>query len=512
MNLLGVLARLSSMTMLSRIMGFVRDTVVARIFGAGAAMDAFVVAFRLPNLLRRIFAEGAFSQAFVPILADYKQNRLPEETRVFVQNVAGMLLFALFMVTALGVLAAPAVIWATAGGFAKDGTRFELAVSLLRVVFPYILLISLSSFVGSILNTYSRFSVPAFTPVLLNVSFIVFAVFLVPYFHPPVMALGWAVLAGGVLQLAFQLPWLYRLGFFRLPRLRFGDAAVNRVMKQMLPSVIGSSVAQISLVINTLFASFLAAGSVSWMYYADRLMELPSGVIGAAMGTVLLPTLSRHAASGNRQEFSALLDWGLRLSLVLIVPAAAGLAVLGFPLVATLFMYREFTPHDAQMTQYALAAYAIGLPAMIMPRILASGFYAQKNVKTPTKIAIISLSCTQIFNLLLVWHLQHVGLSLAIALGAWVNALLLFTMLRLHELYTPKAGWRGFLLRVLAATAAMAAALWLAQSLLAADWTAMRGMRRALLLLGLVALGAAAYFTALRAMGMRIREFRRKEG
>lgn len=511
MNLITVLARLSSMTMLSRVMGFVRDTIVARIFGAGMAMDAFVVAFRLPNLLRRIFAEGAFSQAFVPMLADYKQKKTPEETQEFVQHVAGMLLFALVVITAIGVLAAPVIIWATASGFAKDGTRFDLAVSLLRVVFPYILLISLSSFVGSILNTYSKFSIPAFTPVLLNVSFIVFAVFFVPFFHPPIMALGWAVLVGGLLQLGFQLPWLYKLGFFRLPKLRFGDAAVTRVMKQMLPSMIGSSVAQVSLVINTLFASYLAAGSVSWLYYADRLMELPSGVIGAALGTILLPGLSKHAASQNAQEFSALLDWGLRLCLLLIVPAAAGLAVLGFPLVATLFMYHEFSLNDAQMTQHALAAYSVGLPGMILVKIFAPAFYARKNVKTPMKIAIVSLVCTQILNLLLVWKLQHVGLSLAIGLGACVNASLLFVVLRAHNIYVPKTGWREFLLRIAVATLVMSAGVCMAQWVLPTDWSGLHGMVRAMYLALLIVVAMILYFGTLLVLGMKPSEFKRSE-
>lgn len=511
MNLLNVLARLSSMTMLSRILGFVRDAIVARIFGAGAAMDAFVVAFRLPNLLRRIFAEGAFSQAFVPILADYKQNQSPENTQKFVQHVAGMLAFALCIVTAIGVLAAPAIIWLTASGLTQDGTRFELAADLLRVVFPYILLISLSSFVGSILNTYSKFAIPAFTPVLLNVSFIVFALFFVPYFDPPIMALGWAVLVGGVLQLAFQLPWLFKLGFLKMPKLNFRDAAVNRVMKQMVPSIIGSSAAQISLVINTIFASYLAVGSVSWMYYADRLMELPSGVIGAALGTILLPTLSKHAAANNQAEFSALLDWGLRLSLLLILPAAAGLAVLGFPLVTTLFMYKEFSLNDAHMTQYALLAYAVGLPAMIMPRILASGFYAQKNVKTPTKIALISLVCTQLFNLLLVWHWQHIGLALAIALGAWVNAILLFIMLRLRALYIPRVGWRQYLLRIAIALGVMCGGLWLVQVWLPAPWAQWSGMMRMSVLLAYLLLAVVLYFGTLLALGWRVRELKRVE-
>ena len=291
MNLLGVLARISSLTMVSRILGFIRDTIIARAFGAGMATDAFFVAFKLPNMLRRIFAEGAFAQAFVPILAEYKQTRSEEATRAFVQHVAGMLSFLLVIVTALGILAAPWVIYISAPGFAQDADKFALSVDLLRVTFPYILLISLSSLVGSILNTYHQFSIPAFTPTFLNISFIVFSLWLAPYFDPPVMALAWAVFVGGIFQLAFQLPMLAKLGFLKLPRLSFKDAAVTRVMKQMMPAMLGVSVAQISLVINTIFASFLQSGSVSWMYYADRLMELPTGVLGVALGTILLPTL-----------------------------------------------------------------------------------------------------------------------------------------------------------------------------------------------------------------------------
>lgn len=512
MNLLGVLARISSMTMLSRVLGFVRDAIVARIFGAGMAMDAFVVAFRLPNLLRRIFAEGAFSQAFVPVLAEYQRNQSPDETQNFVRNVAGVLAFALFIVTMIGVIAAPAVIWLTASGFAQQGgERFDLAVDLLRVVFPYIFLISLSSFVGSILNTYGKFSIPAFTPVLLNVSFIVFAVWFVPYFNPPIMALGWAVLVGGVLQLAFQLPWLYQLGFLRMPKLNWRDSAVRRVMKQMVPSIIGSSVAQISLVINTLFASFLVAGSVSWMYYADRLMELPSGVIGAALGTILLPSLSKHAAGEDLSEFSALLDWGLRLCMLLILPAAVGLAVLSFPLVATLFMYQNFGLHDAKMTQYALMAYAVGLPAMILVKILAPAFYAQKDVKTPMKIAMLSLASTQAFNLLLVWHLQHIGLALAIGLGACVNAAMLFVILRTRQMYVPQSGWKMFMLKIGTALGSMTAILWAVQAYVPLQWENVGGLHRSAQLGLLVLLAMIVYFGVLGAWGMRPRDFKRAE-
>ena len=396
MNLLGALAKVGSLTMVSRILGFVRDAIIARAFGAGMATDAFFVAFKLPNLLRRIFAEGAFSQAFVPILAEYKENKTPEATRDFVQYVAGMLTFALTIVTMIGILVAPWIIYVTAPGFVNQPDKFALSVDLLRIVFPYILLISLSSFVGSILNTYHHFSIPAFTPTFLNISFIVCALFLAPYFDPPVLALAWAVFFGGVLQLVFQLPWLAKRGFLCVPKLNFKHTAVNRVLKQMAPAILGVSVAQISLVINTIFASFLQSGSVSWMYYADRLMELPTGVLGVALGTILLPTLSKHASSKNIEEFSALLDWGLRLCMLLALPASVGLAVLSFPLVATLFMYREFTLNDALMTQNALMAYALGLIGMILVKVLAPGFYALQNIKTPVRVGIFTLVCTQL--------------------------------------------------------------------------------------------------------------------
>ena len=312
MNLLKSLAAVSSITMVSRVLGFVRDTILARIFGAGVATDAFFIAFKLPNLLRRIFAEGAFSQAFVPILAEYKTQQGEEATRTFIAYVSGLLTLVLALVTAIGILAAPWVVWATAPGFVDNAEKYELTTALLRVTFPYILLISLSSLAGAILNTWNRFSVPAFTPTLLNVAMIAFAVLLTPYFNPPIMALAWGVLAGGLAQLLYQLPALKKIGMLVLPRLNLKDAGVWRVLKQMLPAILGVSVSQISLIINTIFASFLVAGSVSWMYYADRLMELPSGVLGVALGTILLPTLAKTYANKDREEYSRILDWGLR--------------------------------------------------------------------------------------------------------------------------------------------------------------------------------------------------------
>ncbi|MDO5640165.1 MAG: murein biosynthesis integral membrane protein MurJ [Neisseria sp.] len=511
MNLLGALAKVGSLTMVSRILGFVRDTIIARAFGAGMATDAFFVAFKLPNLLRRVFAEGAFAQAFVPILAEYKQTRSEEATREFVRHVAGMLSFILVIVTAIGILAAPWVIYVSAPGFAKDADKFALSVDLLRVTFPYILLISLSSFVGSILNTYHKFSIPAFTPTFLNISFIVFALWFAPYFNPPVMALAWAVFAGGILQLGFQLPWLFKLGFLKMPKLDFKDAAVNRVMKQMAPAILGVSVAQISLVINTIFASFLQSGSVSWMYYADRLMELPTGVLGVALGTILLPTLSKHVASDNTQEFSALLDWGLRLCMLLAMPAAVALAVLAFPLVATLFMYKEFTLNDALMTQNALIAYSFGLIGLIVIKVLAPGFYARQNIKTPVKVAVFTLIVTQLMNLVFVGPLQHVGLALAIGLGACLNAGLLYVLLRVKGLYQPGAGWKTFIAKLVLALMVMGGGLWAAQTYLPMQWVEAGGLQKAAQLGGLVVLGVALYFGSLLVLGFRPRHFKRSE-
>lgn len=511
MNLLSILGKLGSMTMLSRILGFIRDMIIARVFGSGDAADAFFTAFKLPNLLRRIFAEGAFAQAFVPVLAEYKQTKSPEATREFVQYIAGMLTFALTVVTAIGVLAAPWIITATATGFSKNPDKFALATDLLRIMFPYILLISLSSFVGSILNTYHKFQIPAFTPVLLNLSFIAFSLFFVPYFDPPITALAWAVFVGGILQLVFQLPWLAKQGFLNLPKLDFKNAAVNRVIKQMMPAVFAASVAQISLVINTIFASFLQSGSISWMYYADRLTELPTGVLGVALGTILLPTLSKHAGGRNPREFSKLLDWGLRLCCLLAAPAALGLAMLAYPLIATMFVSQSFSAHDAIMTKNALIACSFCVIGQIMIKVLAPAFYAQQNIKTPVKVAIVTLIATQLMNLAFIVPLKHVGLSLSVGLGACLNAAFLYILLRVKGLYFPDAGWKRFLAKLAVALAVMGAGLWAAQALTGLEWINVRGWQKALQLAWLVLLGITLYFTTLAALGFRPHHFKRSE-
>ena len=511
MNLLKSLAAVSSLTMVSRVLGFVRDTLIARIFGAGVASDAFVVAFKLPNLLRRIFAEGAFSQAFVPILAEYKTQQGEEATRTFLAYVAGLLTLVLALVTLLGMLAAPWIVWVSAPGFADEPERFALTVDLLRVTFPYILLISLSSLLGAVLNTWNRFSVPAFVPTLLNVSMIIFTVWLSPYFDPPIMALGWAVLVGGLAQFLWQLPALKQVGMLVLPRLSLRDTGVWRVLRQMGPAIFGVSVGQISLIINTIFASFLVAGSVSWMYYADRLMELPSGVLGVALGTILLPALAKTYASADRADYSKLLDWGLRLCFLLVLPCTLALALIAEPLIVSLFQYGKFTAHDSAMTQQALVAYSVGLLALILVKILAPGFYAQQDIKTPVRIAIVSLLATQAMNALFIFviDLRHAGLALSISLAACLNAGLLYWQLRRKGIYLPQPGWAKFLAKLVLAVLVMAAVLLVLMHYMPA-WEE-GGMLLRLLRLGvLVAAGASAYFAVLALLGFRPRDFSRR--
>ncbi len=509
MSLLKTLATVSSLTFISRVLGFLRDLVIARVFGAGFATDAFFVAFKLPNLLRRLFAEGAFSQAFVPILAEYKNRRGEQETRLLVDRVAAVLALALFVVTLLGVLAAPLIIYVTAPGFAATPDKFGLTVDLLRITFPYIFFISLTALAGGILNTYGRFSVPAITPVLLNLSFIGFALWGAPYFDPPVKALAWAVFAGGIAQLALQVPFLARLGLLPRFRLDFKDEGVRRVVRQMGPAVFGVSVGQVSLVINMIFASFLVTGSVSWLYYADRLMEFPIGLLGVALGTILLPSLARHHANRSQQEYSGLLDWGLRLTLLLALPAAVALALLAVPLVATLFHYGAFGADDVFATRRAVIAYSVGLVGLVMVKVLAPGFYARQDIRTPVRIAVVTLALTQVMNFAFVWPLQHAGLALAIGLGACFNAAMLLRGLRRRDIYTPQPGWPLFLFKLAIAVYAMAAVLWLGSGT-DASWLAMGAAARAFHLGWMVVLGAAAYFLVLWLLGFRIADFSKK--
>lgn len=513
MNLLRALVTVSGMTLLSRILGFIRDFVIARAFGAGVATDAFFIASKLPNLLRRLFAEGAFSQAFVPILGEYRNKDSEDDTRLLIDHVASLLLIVLVVVTVLGVIGAPILVYISAPGFAEDAQKFELTVTLTRITFPYILFMSLVALAGGILNSWSRFSVPAFTPVLLNLTFIGMALFAAPYFNPPALALGWAVFLGGILQLAIQIPALRQIKM--LPRLTlhwrqaWDDPGVRRILLLMAPAVIGVSVSQISLLINTIFASFLKTGSVSWLYYADRLMEFPSGMLGAALGTILLPSLSRLHASKNHTEYSKLLDWGLRLTLLLAAPSAVALAILAVPLIATLFLHGAFGVTDVYQTRNALVAYAIGLVGLILVKVLAPGFYARQNVRTPVRIAIIALLATQAMNLAFINWLGHAGLALSIGLAACLNAFLLYQGLRRNQIYQPQPGWLTFIGKLCIALIAMAATLF-AGSSHDISWTQAPILERVTHLAWLVPLGASTYFATLWALGFRLRDFKRR--
>ncbi len=509
MNLLRAAASVSAMTLLSRITGFVRDTLIAIFFGAGLATDAFAVAFRLPNMLRRLFAEGAFSQAFVPILGEYKTRHGDAATRELAGKVLGVLGVVLFVATLAGVVAAPALVYAISAGFAKDADKFALTVTMLRICFPYILFISLVSFAAGLLNTYGSFKAPAFTPVLLNLSFIGFALLATPYFDRPVIALAWAVFFGGIAQLVFQVPFLRRIGMLTAPKWAPRDEGVIRILRLMAPAALGVSVAQVSLLVNTQIASFLGDGAVSWLYFADRLMEFPSALLGVALATVLLPSLVRFHSASDPEAYSRLLDWGLRLALVLALPAALALAMLSVPLIATLFWHGEFLRSDVLMTRQALVAYSVGLAGLVVVKILAPGFYARQDIRTPVKVAIVSLILTQLLNVVLVPWLRHAGLALSISLAACFNAGWLWLLMRRAGAYRPQPGWAAFLLKVFVALYMMGGAIWYGMGS-EQSWFAIAAGPRALKLALVIAGASAAYFAALWAMGFRLRDFRQQ--
>ncbi len=515
MNLLKAALSVSAMTLLSRITGLIREIIGFNLFGAGAAMDAFQVAWRIPNLLRRLFAEGAFSQAFVPVFAEYKNKRGEAETRALAGNVASLLALVLFIVTLIGVIAAPALVYATALGFAGTPEKFELTTQLVRVTFPYIFFISLVAVSAGILNTFSAFKTPAFTPVLLNLSVIACALLLAPHLNQPIMALAWGTLIGGVVQLAFQIPALRRINM--LPRISFAawkfrkDVGVVRILALMAPAILGVSVAQISLLLNTQIASFLQTGSVAWLTAADRLMEFPSAMLGVALGAVLLPSLVKHHADENAAEYSRLLDWGLRLTLVLTLPAALALALLATPLIATLFQHGAFSAQDVLMTRDALIAYSVGLTGIILVKILAPGFYARQNIRTPVKIAVFTLVVTQLFNLAFVPLFKHAGLALSIGLGACVNAGLLYFFMRKQDIFVPQPEWLAFLLKIAVALYVMGGVLfWLSGT--DATWLTATTPEKCWRLTLVVGAGALSYFSSLWLMGFRLNQFSKRLG
>lgn len=513
MNLLKTLATISGMTMLSRITGMLRDMLIAHAFGATAYSDAYNIAFRIPNLLRRIFAEGAFSQAFVPILSEYHDQKGQQATKSLVDSVGTLLTWSLILTSIAGIIAAPALVYALASGFVHYPEKLHITIVMTRVMFPYIALISLVALAGGILNTWREFKIPAFTPVLFNLASLFGSVVLVKFFQQPIYALAVAVIIGGVLQLAIQFPYLIKIGM--LPRISFHpvrafqEPGVKRVLRNMAPAIFAVSASQLSILINTNIASRLVTGSVSWLSYADRLMEFPTALLGVALGTILLPSLSRAHSMDDQKEYSALLDWGLRLTFLLALPAAAGLATLSVPITAVLFHNGEFDATAVIQTSHALVAYGVGLIGLILVKILAPGFYARQNIKTPVKIALGVMVATQIMNMIFIPQLAHVGLALSVGLGACFNAAFLFILLRRHGIYRPAPGWLFFFTRQAVALACMAAtACYLNRQF---DWIAMQNhmLYRATCLAGILLACMLIYFVGLFAMGFRFRDFKR---
>ena len=503
----------SGMTLISRVLGLVRDIVFARYFGASLVMDAFLVANRIPNMLRRFFAEGAFSAGFVPVMARYRERHDHREAREFVDAIAGTFGIILFLVTLAGVIAAPLLVAVVAPGFIGDDGRFELSSLMLRFTFPYLFFVSLTAFAGGVLNTYGRFGVPAFTPVLLNIVLISAAIWLAPLLEEPGMALAYGVFAAGVVQLLFQLPFLMQIHMLPRPRWALHHEGVARAARLMLPAIFGSSVAQINVLLGGIIASMMGVGKISLLYYSDRLMEFPLGLFGIALATVTLPYLSRQFASESHDEFAATLDWSMRLVTLIAVPAAVGLIVLADPLVATIFYGGAFTEQDVALTSLALQAFSIGLVGFSFVKILAPAYFSREDTKTPVKIGLIALGVNFVLSVILAWYLtsikfagSHAGLALAISVAAILNAWLLYKGLRRDGVVRHGPGWLALLLRIVVANGAMCVVLWWLHEPTA--WWLGATISDRVFALGLqVVTAAATYFVVLLLLGMRISQF-----
>ncbi len=492
-----------SMTMISRIFGFIRDMVTASLFGAGASFDAFSVAFKIPNFMRRLFAEGSFSQAFVPVLAEYQKHKSPEEVKRFINAMSGTLGVALVMVSIIGMVGAPWVVRLFAPGFAVSGDRFDLAVTMLRITFPYLMLISLTAFSGAILNTYSRFWVAAFTPVFLNIVMISTALWLSPHMAKPIIGLAWGVFIAGIIQLIFQWPFLKNLRLMPRPHVNFRDPGVMRVLKLMVPALFGVSVGQVNLLIDTIFVSLLVVGAPSWLYYSDRLMEFPLGVFGVAISTVILPNLSRHHATQSAEHFSLTIDWALRAVLLVGIPAGVSMAVISGPMLSTMFQHGTFDGYAVTMARKSLTAFAIGITPFMLVKVLAAGFYAKQDLRTPVRIAVVAMVTNTVLNILLIWPLAHAGIALSTSLAALVNAGCLFYFIRQHDLYRPREGWKLFSLRIASANLVLGLWLWFGSGELQ-TWITQSALWRLEHLSFLLVTAVLIYFAALWLSGIRL--------
>ena len=492
---------ISVMTLLSRVSGLVRDMVMANILGPGALSDAFVVAFRIPNFLRRIFAEGAFSQAFVPVFSELTEQNTVQAKR-FVDASATLLATATFVLSMLGIIFAADIVSVLAPGFTQEPEKFAVTVNSLQIMFPYLFCISLVAMSAGVLNTRNRFAVPAVTPVLLNLCLISAMLVLTPWLSNAAQALSVGVLVAGFLQLLFQIPSLLKEGYFPSFSFDFKNSAVRRVSVLMLPAIFSVSVVQINLFVSMILASGLETDSVSWLYYSDRLMEFPVGVFGIALATVVLPSLSKKHAAGSTESFSAMMDWALRWVAMIAIPAALGLYLLATPLLSTIFQGGEFTQRDVEMSAVALRAIAIGVSGFIFIKVLAPGFFAQQDTKTPVKIAAVAVAVNIVMSLVLVGKYAHVGLALAISISAWVNASLLLIILVWRKSYRPQAGWLWYMLRIVASVSVMGFCLhWLTAS--PEVWFEMSGWQRVFNLAYIVMAGVVSYFVSLLVLGVR---------
>ncbi len=490
------------MTFISRILGLVRDYFIARYFGANGLTDAFLVAFRIPNFLRRLFGEGAFSQAFVPILADAKANQSEAEVQQVINHIGTKFLTVLVIITLIAVVAAPVIIFMFAWGFYfdEDLTKFNLASDMLRITFPYLLLISLTAFAGSILNTYDKFAVPAFTPVLLNISMILSAVYLSNHLETPIMALAWGVFIGGVLQLLFQLPFLIKLR--KLPKLVKGyHDSVGVLKKRMLPALFGVSVSQINLLIDTMVASLLVSGSVSWLYYSDRLLELPLALIGIALATVALAKLSNHHANKDHEKFTSTIDYALKIGIILGIPACIGLVLLAEPLMITLFQYDQFDAFAAHQSSLSLIAYGLGLMAFIFVKVLAPVFLSRGDTKTPVKVGIVAMTSNVFLNVLFAYYFAHVGLAIATSISALINALLLYYYLNKSNIYAANKNFKKMLFKVLVASFIMIVFI-LLFNLDIQSYLDMQAFSRIISLTSVIVPAALIYFISLKILGV----------
>ena len=502
----------SAMTKLSRVLGLVRDIVLLNVFGAGKDFDTFVVAFRIPNFFRRLFAEGAFSQAFIPVLTEYKTTKTHAEVQILISRVFGCLMTVMSLLTFVAMVAAPAVLYIYAPGFHNDPEKFDLAVDMFRLTIPYLLFMSLTAFASSILNSYGSFSTPAFAPVLLNITMIAGAWWLTPYMAEPIMALGWAVVVAGILQLVIQIPELWRKNLLIPPKIDFKHEGVDRIMKLMLPALFGVSVTQINLLLNTIWASFMQDGSVSWLYSAERMTELPLGLIGVAIGTVILPSLSARHAEQDQSKFRGMIDWAAKVIMLVGVPASIALFMLSTPIIQALFQRGQFTVEDTQMTAMALQCMSAGVISFMLIKVFAPGFYAQQDTKTPVRVGLMAVAANAILNVIFIgffklidWQAEHMALALASSGSALVNAGMLYFYLHKRDIYRFGAHWKKLFLQFALANITMIAALWYALSWYNGDashWI------RILEVVGLCVIGVIAYAVGLLITGFKPRDLK----